>query len=48
MTIEELKEEVMSTFSQILRENPYDGNLNRIQVEERINHKKLLRKALKS
>ena len=48
MTIEELKEEVMSTFSQILRESPYDGNLNRTQIEERLNHKKLLRKALKS
>lgn len=48
MTIEELKEEVMSTFCQILRENPYDGNLNQRQVEERLNHKKVLRKALKS
>lgn len=47
MTIEELREEVMSTFVQILRENPYDGNLNRMQVEERLTHKKLLRKALK-
>ncbi len=48
MTIEELKEEVMNTFAQILRENPYDGNLNQTQVEERMTHKKLLRKALKS
>lgn len=48
MNIEQLKEEVMSTFSQILRENPYDGNLNWKQVEERLTHKKLLRKALKS
>ncbi len=48
MTIEELKEEVMSTFSQILRENPYDGNLNQTQVEERLCHKRLLRRALKS
>ncbi len=48
MTIEELREEVISTFSQILRENPYDGNLNWKQVEERLIHKKLLRKALKS
>lgn len=48
MRIEELQEEVMSTFAQILRENPYDGNLNQLQVEERLLHKKLLRKALKS
>lgn len=48
MTIEELKEEVKSTFNQILRENPYDSNLNQLQVEERLNHKKLLRKALKN
>ena len=48
MKIEQLKEEVMSIFSQILRENPYDGNLNWKQVEERLTHKKLLRKALKS
>lgn len=43
-----LVNEVVNKFTQLLRENPYERGLNKDEVEEKIQHKKLLRKALRT
>lgn len=48
MTISSLMNEVVDKFTQLLRENPYERGLNKEEVEEKIQHKKLLRKALRT
>ncbi|MSS64252.1 Flp pilus assembly complex ATPase component TadA [Velocimicrobium porci] len=48
MSIHILLDEVIDTFTKMLRENPYERGLNNDQVNERIQHKKILRKALRT
>lgn len=47
-TIPFLLSEVMDTFHQMLRENPYDSGKNRDQIRKQLLHKKELRAALKN
>ncbi len=46
--MEHLREGVMETFNQLLRENPYELNLSGEELKSRLESKKELRKALKS
>ena len=48
MPIHTLLDEVINTFTKMLRENPYERGLNKDEVEEKIQHKKMLRKALRT
>lgn len=48
LTIPFLLSEVMDTFHQMLRENPYDSGKNRDQIRKQLLHKKELRAALKN
>lgn len=48
MPIHTLLDEVINTFTKMLRENPYERGLNEDEVKERIQHKKMLRKALRT
>lgn len=48
MTLDKLLEEVMLTFSRLLRENPYELNLKREEVQERLKEKGMLRRALRT
>lgn len=45
---EELLYGMMDTFNQILRMNVYEAGLTKVEIDERMEHKKLLRKALRN
>lgn len=48
LDFETLLEEVMKTFTQLLRENPYESGLSEKQLRERLHKRGLLRNALRN
>ena len=48
MDFEYLLHGIMDTFNQILRANVYEAGFTKIEIDERMEHKKQLRKALRN
>ncbi len=48
LDFETLLEGIMDTFTQLLRENPYESGLSQKQLKERLNNRGLLRNALRN